>query len=70
MFEKAMNKNTVACILKIRKYAFFNILKSNEIKNCARNFKICKHAFLIFEKAMSKNFCKVFSDSEVCFFHI
>ena len=33
---------------------FFNIWKSDELKNCDRNFKICKNVFLIFEKVMSE----------------
>ena len=34
-----MNKNTVAGILKIRKYAFFNILKSDEEKTVPGIFR-------------------------------
>ena len=49
-------------IFGICMYAFFNIWKRDEQKNCARYFQIRKYVFLVFEKAMSKKLCQVFSD--------
>ena len=54
IFETRMRKKNPAKCFKIRKDIFFNISKIDEQKNCSRNFKIRKYAFLIFEKGMSK----------------
>ena len=39
------------------KYAFSIFEKGNKQKNCARYFEICKYAFLISEKRISKKLC-------------
>ena len=53
-FEKGMSNKSCARSFKIRKYAFFNVLKKYGQRNCAKNLKIPQYAFLIFEKGMSK----------------
>ena len=35
----------IARYFQIRKYAFLNILKGDQQKNCARHFKMCMYAF-------------------------
>ena len=45
-----MSKKTVAGILGFLSMVFSIFEKGDELKNCARYFKICKYAFLIFEK--------------------
>ena len=39
------------------RYAFLVFDKSDEQKNCARNFKIRKYAFLVFEKSDEQKHC-------------
>ena len=43
-----MSKKNCARNFQFRKYAFFNIWKSDEQKSCASYFQISKYAFLIF----------------------
>ena len=45
-----MNKKAVTGILRFVSMLFLLFEKGDEQKNCARYFKICKYAFLIFEK--------------------
>ena len=50
---------------------FFNIWNGDEQKNCTRNFKICKYAFLIFEKSdEQKNCVRNFQIRKYAFFNI
>ena len=46
-----MNKKIVPEVLR-----FVSLIFQQLAKNCARYFQIRKHAFLIFENAMSKKF--------------
>ena len=56
IFEKGMTEKNCVRNFKVSNYAFFNIGKSDEHKNCAANFQICKCPFLLFDQGMSEKF--------------
>ena len=49
-----MSKKISAGVLGFVSVIFLNILKTYKQKNCVRFFRICKYAFLIFEKGVSE----------------
>ena len=56
IFEKVMNEKIAPGILRFVSMVFFNIWRSDEQKNCARYFEICKAAiFNIWKSDGQKN---------------
>ena len=49
-----MSKKISAGFLGFVSVIFLNICKTYKQKHCVRFFRICKYAFLIFEKRISK----------------
>ena len=49
-----MSKKIPRSFLEFLSGIFLNIWRMDQQKNCVRFFRICKSAFLIFEKGVSK----------------
>ena len=55
-----MNKKIPRSFLGFLSGIFLNISRMDQEKNCVRFFRICKSAFLIFEKGVSKKIASGF----------